>query len=173
MLGHNLGSVQVTALLLSHACVSFHFCILGWKVSVALILNSVTCLRTAVTKDCLRCADLVKHTHYTALPSPVAHALTNLPSKVIGTLVSAAGHNCLAGLEPSMLDGVSPRCRREVPALRCWVHTHRVSVIGTFPSCSLKNLGCNFAWMQGMYSIMSVCWGLSKLSWFLPWWKVC
>lgn len=57
--------VQYTllALLLSHACVSFHFCILGWKVSVALVLNSVTWLTAPVAKDCLRCADLVKHTH--------------------------------------------------------------------------------------------------------------
>lgn len=101
--------------------------------------------------------------HYTALPSPVAHTLTNLPSKVIGSPASASGHSCLARTGLCMLDGASPKGRREVLALHCQVHTHRVLLTGTFPSCSVKNLGCNFAWMQGTYSVMSVCWALSKL----------
>lgn len=172
-LGHDLGPVQVTCPA-SHACLcQLSFLHSGLKSFCGVCFKECHLPGSSSDKglpEVCRPGEAYP-LHSTALSS-CSHP-DKLPSKAVGTPASAAGHNYLAGPELCMLDGASLWGRKEVLALYCWVHTHRVSLTGTFPSCSLKNLGCNFAWMQGMYSVTSVCWELSKLSWFLPGWKVC
>lgn len=160
------------ALLLSHAHISFHFLILRWKVSVALVSNSITCPRAAGGQQ--RIAQGVqtwwsRSTHYTALASLVAHALPHLPSKAIGSLLlQLPGQPSSGTWALHVRWGIAKEQERSAgPAV---LGRHSQGLTSRHISHLLP---AKFGLKQVMCLVTLVCWGLRKLSWLLPWWKVC
>lgn len=142
MLGHDPGPVLIATCPASQPCsrqLSFPYSGLKSFCGTCFKQCHLPESSRGTTKDCPRCADLVKHIHTLhgmglsghSCPASFAKESCWWPP------APAAGHNQVVGPELCMSDRASLRSGRKVLALHCWVHTCRVSPAGRFPTCSL------------------------------------